>query len=172
MWRTLATRWPPPSRIPAMRMDKLTSRFQQALADAQSLAVGRDHNLIEPTHLLLALLDQQGGGTRPLLAQAGVNVPVLRERLGEALDKLPKVTGQAGNLSIGNDLARLLNVTDKLAQQRGDAFIASELFVLAALDDSGEAGKALKAAGADKANLEAAIEKVRGGEKVQDENAE
>jgi ATP-dependent Clp protease ATP-binding subunit ClpB len=95
-----------------MRMDKLTSRFQQALSDAQSLAVGRDHNLIEPAHLLLALVDQQGGGTRPLLAQAGVNVPVLRERLTEALDKLPKVSGQAGNISVGNDLWGLLNVTD------------------------------------------------------------
>ena len=155
-----------------MRMDKLTSRFQQALADAQSLAVGRDHNLIEPTHLLLALLDQQGGGTRPLLAQAGINVPVLRERLAEALDKLPKVSGQAGQVSAGNDLGRLLNVADKLAQQRGDAYIASELFVLAALDDHGDAGKALKAAGADRTKLETAIDKVRGGEKVQDENAE
>jgi ATP-dependent Clp protease ATP-binding subunit ClpB len=155
-----------------MRMDKLTSRFQQALADAQSLAVGRDHNLIEPVHLLAALLDQQGGGTRPLLAQAGVNVPLLRERLGEALDKLPKVSGQAGNVSVGNDLARLLNVTDKLAQQRGDAFIASELFLLAALDDSGDAGRALKAAGATKQKLERAIDAMRGGEKVQDENAE
>ena len=155
-----------------MRMDKLTSRFQQALADAQSLAVGRDNNLIEPTHLLLALLDQSGGGTRPLLTQAGVNVPVLREQLTEALDKLPKVSGQEGNISVGNDLSRLLNVTDKLAQQRGDAFIASELFVLAALDDRGDAGRALKAAGADKARLEAAIDNMRGGEKVQDENAE
>ncbi|GAA3916093.1 ATP-dependent chaperone ClpB [Luteimonas lutimaris] len=155
-----------------MRMDKLTSRFQQALADAQSLAVGRDNNLIEPTHLLLALLDQSGGGTRPLLTQAGVNVPVLRERLVEALDKLPKVSGQDGQISVGNDLSRLLNVTDKLAQQRGDAFIASELFVLAALDDKGEAGRALKAAGADKARLETAIDNMRGGEKVQDENAE
>ncbi len=155
-----------------MRMDKLTSRFQQAISDAQSLAVGRDHTIIEPVHLLLALLDQQGGGTRPLLAQAGVNVPVLRERLAEALDRLPKVTGQAGNVQAGNDLVRLLNVTDKLAQQRGDAYIASELFLLAALDESGEAGKALKAAGANKAKLEAAIDKLRGGEKVTDENAE
>ncbi len=155
-----------------MRMDKLTSRFQQAIADAQSLAVGRDHTIIEPAHLLLALLDQQGGGTRPLLAQAGVNVPVLRERLAEALDKLPKVTGQAGNVQAGNDLVRLLNVTDKLAQQRGDAYIASELFLLAALEESGPAGKALKAAGGDKAKLDAAIDKLRGGEKVTDENAE
>ncbi len=155
-----------------MRMDKLTSRFQQALADAQSLAAGRDHNFIEPAHLLVALLDQQGGGTRPLLAQAGVNVPVLRERLGEILERLPKVSGQAGNLSVGNDLARLLNVTDKLAQQRGDAYIASELLLLAALEDGGEAGRALKAAGASKQALEAAVDAMRGGEKVQDENAE
>src|SRR3546814_944113 len=151
-----------------MRMDKLTSRFQQALADAQSLAVGRDHNLIEPTHLLLALLDQSGGGTRPLLTQAGVNVPVLREHLAEALDKLPKVSGQDGQISVGNDLSRLLNVTDKLAQQRGDAFIASELFVLAALDDTGEAGRALKAAAAANARLDTAIENIRGGQQVQD----
>ncbi|HEU4774028.1 MAG TPA: ATP-dependent chaperone ClpB [Lysobacter sp.] len=155
-----------------MRMDKLTSRFQQALADAQSLAVGRDHNVIEPAHLLVALLDQSGGSTRPLLSQAGVNVPVLRERLGEALDRLPTVSGQAGSVSVGNDLSRLLNLTDKYAQQRGDAFIATELFVLAALEDGGEAGRALKAAGGDKSRIEAAIGKVRGGESVQSENAE
>ena len=89
-----------------MRMDKLTSRFQQALGDAQSLAVGRDHNLIEPVHLLVALLDQSGGGTRPLLAQAGVNVPVLRERLAEALDRLPRVSGQAGSIGVIDDLHR------------------------------------------------------------------
>ncbi len=155
-----------------MRMDKLTSRFQQALADAQSLAVGRDHNLIEPAHLLVALLDQSGGGTRPLLVQAGVNVAALRQRLGEILDRLPKVSGNEGNISLGNDLIRLLNLTDKLAQQRGDAFIASELFLLAALEDKGEAGQALKAAGLRKEALERAIEAVRGGEKVQSENAE
>ena len=155
-----------------MRMDKLTSRFQQAIADAQSLAVGRDHNFIEPVHLFVALLDQNGGSTRPLLAQAGVNVPLLRERLGEALEKLPKVSGQAGNLSVGNDLGRLLNQTDKLAQQHGDAFIASEWFVLAAVDDSGSLGIALRAAGANKARIEVAIDKLRGGESVQSENAE
>ena len=155
-----------------MRMDKLTSRFQQSLSDAQSLAVGRDHNLIEPAHLLLALIDQKGGSTRPLLAQAGVNVTTLRQRLVEALDKLPKVAGQEGNISVGNDLGRLLNITDKLAQDRGDAFIASELFVLACLDDRGAAGQALKAAGAEKAALETGVETLRGGEKVQDENAE
>ncbi|MGH8110188.1 MAG: ATP-dependent chaperone ClpB [Arenimonas sp.] len=155
-----------------MRMDKLTSKFQEALADAQSLAVGRDHNLIEPSHLLLALLDQQGGSTKPMLSQAGVNAATLRQRLVEILDRLPKVSGQEGNLNASNDFSRLLNVTDKLAQQRGDAFIASELFVLACLDDKGEAGQALKAAGANKARIEKAIEELRGGEKVSDANAE
>jgi len=155
-----------------MRMDKLTSRFQQALADAQSLAVGRDNNMLEPVHVMAALLDQQGGSTGPLLTQAGVNVPAFRQRVGEILDRLPRVSGQEGNINIGNDLNRLLNLTDKLAQQRGDQFIASELFVLATLEDRGEVGGALKAAGATKDRLEAAIEKLRGGEKVQSENAE
>jgi ATP-dependent Clp protease ATP-binding subunit ClpB len=155
-----------------MRMDKLTSRFQQALADAQSLAVGRDNNMLEPVHVMAALLDQQGGSTGPLLTQAGVNVPALRQRLAEILDRLPRVSGQEGNINLGNDLNRLLNLTDKLAQQRGDQFIASELFVLATLEDRGEVGGALKAAGATKERLEAAIEKLRGGEKVQSENAE
>ncbi len=155
-----------------MRMDKLTSRFQQALADAQSLAVGRDHNLLEPAHVLAALIDQQGGSTAPLLTQAHVNVPVLRQRIVEILDRMPKVSGQEGHINVGNDLTRLLNLTDKLAQQRGDQFIASELFVLAALDDKGDVGAALKAAGATRDHIEAAIEKIRGGEKVQSENAE
>jgi ATP-dependent Clp protease ATP-binding subunit ClpB len=153
-------------------MDKLTSRFQQALADAQSLAVGRDNNMLEPAHVMVALLDQQGGSTGPLLTQAGVNVPAFRQRVGEILDRLPRVSGQEGNINLGNDLNRLLNLTDKLAQQRGDQFIASELFVLATLEDRGEVGGALKAAGATKDRLEAAIEKLRGGEKVQSENAE
>src|SRR5690606_37536134 len=157
---------------PPMRMDKLTSRFQHALADAQSLAVGRDHNLLEPVHVLVALLDQQGGSTVPMLAQAGVNVPGLRTRVGQILERLPKVAGQEGNINVSNDLNRLLNLTDKLAQQRGDAFIASELFVLAALDDKGEIGNALKAAGANKADIEAAIGRMRGGESVQSESAE
>jgi ATP-dependent Clp protease ATP-binding subunit ClpB len=153
-------------------MDKLTSRFQQALADAQSLAVGRDHNMLEPAHIMAALLDQQGGSTAPLLTQARINVPAFRQRVFELVDRLPKVSGQEGNIHASNELTRLLNLTDKLAQQRGDQFIASELFVLAALEDKGELGAALKAAGATKANLEAAIEKLRGGEKVQSENAE
>ena len=155
-----------------MRMDKLTSRFQQALSDAQSLALARDHNFVEPAHLLVALLDQQGGSTKPLLSQAGVNVSGLRTRLGEIVDKLPKVKGNEGNLSIGSDLTRLLNLTDKLASDRGDQFIASELAVLAALEDRGDVGKALKIAGADKARIEKAIDALRGGEKVQDAGAE
>ena len=155
-----------------MRMDKLTSRLQQALSDTQSLAVGRDHNVIEPVHLLVALIDQSGGSTKPLLAQAGVNVTKLRQQLGEWMERLPAVSGQEGNVSVSNDLARLLNLTDKLAQQRGDAFIASELFVLAALEDKGELGRALKDAGASKPSLEAAIEKLRGGDKVADADAE
>ena len=155
-----------------MRMDKLTSRFQQALADAQSMAVGRDNNMLEPVHLMAALLDQQGGTTAPLLTQAQVNVPTLRQRVAEAVQRLPRVQGDEGNVHVGNDLTRLLNLTDKLAQQRGDQFIASELFLLAALDDKGDLGAALKAAGANKANLEQAIDKIRGGEKVQSENAE
>jgi ATP-dependent Clp protease ATP-binding subunit ClpB len=155
-----------------MRTDKLTSRFQQALSDAQSIAVGRDNNMLEPAHVLAALLDQQGGSTAPMLAQAGVNVPLLRERVGEILQRLPRVSGQEGNINVSNELNRLLNLTDKLAQQRGDQFIASELFVLACLEDRGEVGAALKAAGASKQNIDAAIEKMRGGEKVQSENAE
>ncbi|SHL73945.1 ATP-dependent chaperone ClpB [Rhodanobacter sp. OK091] len=155
-----------------MRMDKLTSRFQQALADAQSLAVGRDNNMLEPVHVMAALLNQQGGSTAPMLTQAQVNVPALQQRVNDLLERLPKVSGQEGNINLGNDLNRLLNLTDKLAQQRGDQFIASELFVLAALEDKGELGTALKAAGATKPNLEAAIDKLRGGEKVQSENAE
>ncbi|MEO8810500.1 MAG: ATP-dependent chaperone ClpB [Rhodanobacter sp.] len=155
-----------------MRMDKLTSRFQQALADAQSLAVGRDNNMLEPAHVMAALLAQQSGSTAPLLTQAQVNVPALQQRMNAILDRLPKISGQEGNINVGNDLTRLLNLTDKLAQQRGDQYIASELFVLAALDDKGELGAALKAAGAGKATLEAAIDKLRGGENVQSEGAE
>ncbi len=155
-----------------MRMDKLTARFGQAIQEAQSLALVRDHNLIEPSHVMIALLDQQSGGTRPLLTQAGVNVPLLRERFGEALDVLPKVSGQAGQINVSNELARLFNVTEKLAAERGDSFISSELFVLACLDEGGPVGRALKAAGCDKAKLEAAIQKIRGGEKVSSENAE
>jgi ATP-dependent Clp protease ATP-binding subunit ClpB len=153
-------------------MDKLTTKFQQALADAQSLAVGRDNQYIEPVHLMVALLDQQGGTARPLLEKAGVNVPKLRSDLAAALERLPKVEGTGGEVMLGNDLNKLLNVTDKLAQQRGDQFISSELFVLAACDDRAELGRILKASGATRAALEKAIEEVRGGAKVDDAGAE
>ena len=155
-----------------MRMDKLTSKFQMALADAQSLAVGRDHNYIEPVHVLVALLDQEGGSVRHLLTQAGVNTNLLRSHLGEMLDRLPTVAGTAGDVHISNDLTRLLNVTDKLAQQRKDQYISSELFVLAAVEDKGEIGKLLRDAGASKSLLEQAINNMRGGQKVDDPNAE
>jgi len=118
-----------------MRMDKLTSKFQMALADAQSLAVGQDHQFIEPVHLLIALLDQQGGSARGLLTKAGANVNLLRSKLGEAIDRLPSVEGTGGDVHIGNDLTKLLNLTDKLAQERKDQYISSELFILAALDN-------------------------------------
>ena len=155
-----------------MRVDKLTSKFQMALADAQSLAVGRDHQYIEPAHLLLALLNQEGGTVRPLLVQAGVNVNQLRSGLGEALDYLPRVEGAAGEVHVSNDLGRLLNVTDKLAQQRQDQYISSELFVLAAMEDKGKVGELLRQAGASKEALERAIDQVRGGQHIDDPNAE
>jgi ATP-dependent Clp protease ATP-binding subunit ClpB len=155
-----------------MRMDKLTTKFQMALADAQSLAVGRDHQFLEPVHVMIALLDQQGGTVRPLLTRADVNVNLLRSQLGEALDRLPKVEGTGGDVQISNALTRLLNLTDKLAQQRKDAYISSELFVLAALEDKGELGNLLRKAGAAKGSIEQAIESLRGGQPVEDPNAE
>ena len=155
-----------------MRMDKLTSKFQMALADAQSLAVGRDHNYIEPAHVMAALLDQEGGSVRHLLTQASVNTNMLRSSLGEQLDRLPVVEGTAGDVHISNDLTRLLNLTDKLAQQRKDQYISSELFVLAAAEDKGQLGEALRQAGAGKELIEKAIDNVRGGQSVDDPNAE
>jgi ATP-dependent Clp protease ATP-binding subunit ClpB len=155
-----------------MRMDKLTTKFQLALADAQSLAVGRDHQFIEPVHLLMALLDQEGGSARPLLAQAGARIDQLRLQLMEALDRMPRVEGTPGEVHISRDLNRLLNVTDKLAQKRNDQFISSELFVLAAVEDSGEAGEILHGVGATAAAVEAAIDQVRGGQQVESADAE
>jgi ATP-dependent Clp protease ATP-binding subunit ClpB len=155
-----------------MRQDKLTARFQQALADAQSLALGRDHQIIEPAHVLLALIDQQGGTVKPLLVKAGGNLPKLRAELQSALDRLPKVQGAPGEVHVSNDLQRLLNVTDKLAQIKGDQYISSELFVLAAYDDKALLARLLKDSGFAQAALEKAINDVRGGEKVQDANAE
>nr|VFJ96174.1 MAG: ATP-dependent Clp protease ATP-binding subunit ClpB [Candidatus Kentron sp. H]VFJ96975.1 MAG: ATP-dependent Clp protease ATP-binding subunit ClpB [Candidatus Kentron sp. H]VFK02653.1 MAG: ATP-dependent Clp protease ATP-binding subunit ClpB [Candidatus Kentron sp. H] len=155
-----------------MRTDKLTSQFQMALADAQSLAVGRDHQFLEPLHVMLVLLDQEGGSVRYLLAQSNVNVNALRSELGIALERQPQVTGTAGDVQVSNDLNRLLNVMDKLAQERGDQYLSSELFVLAAMGDKGMLGDTLRKNGADKSRVEAAIAKMRGGEKVTDPNAE
>ena len=154
-----------------MRQDKLTSQFQQALADAQSLALGRDHQIVEPAHVMLALLDSQGGSVRPLLIKAGADVNKLRSELGSSLDRLAKVEGTPGEIHISNDLSKVLNITDKLAQQRGDQFIASELFVLAAFDDRNLA-RLFKDSGVIKGAVEKAIEEMRGGEKVNDANAE
>jgi ATP-dependent Clp protease ATP-binding subunit ClpB len=153
-------------------MDKLTSKFQLALADAQSLAVGRDHQFIEPVHLLLALLDQQGGTVRHLLTKAGANINQLRSSAGDALDRLPKVEGAAGDVHISNDLNKLLNVTDKLAQERKDQFISSELFVLAGVRDRGQLGQLFADAGVVAGAVERAIDEMRGGESVTDANAE
>ncbi len=155
-----------------MRMDRLTSKFQEALSDAQSLAVGRDHQFIEPVHLMIALLDQQGGSVRPLFAHAGVNFNLLRSQLGELLDKLPRVEGSAGDLHISNTLGNLLNVTDKLAQERKDQFISSELFVLAAMDEKGPLSDVLKSSGASKQAIAAAVDGIRGGQAVDSANAE
>jgi len=155
-----------------MRHDKLTEKFRQGLGEAQSLALGRDHQIIEPVHVLLALIDQQGGTVRPLLAKAGGNAQRLRGDLLAALDRLPKVEGTPGEIHVSNDLQRLLNVTDKLAQGKGDQFISSELFILAAFDDRALLARFLKDAGFSKAGIEKAIEEIRGGEKVQDANAE
>jgi len=155
-----------------MRQDKLTSKFQMALADAQSLALGRDHQFVEPLHLMQALLDQEGGSVRPLLDKSGANLSALRSQLGQALDRLPTVEGTGGDVHGSNDLAKLLNLTEKLAQKRGDQYVSSELFVLAALEDKGALGTILRNAGVVKGALERAIEDVRGGEKVTDPNAE
>ena len=155
-----------------MRQDKLTSKFQMALGEAQSLAVGRDHQFIEPAHLMLALLDQQGGTVRPLLDKAGASVSRLRSQLGQALDGLARVEGTGGEVHVSNDLGKLLNLTDKLAQKRGDQYISSELFVLAALEDKGQLGRILRDCGVVKGAVEKAIDEVRGGEKVDDPNAE
>jgi ATP-dependent Clp protease ATP-binding subunit ClpB len=155
-----------------MRMDKLTARFQQALAEAQSLAVGMDHAMLEPEHIMVALLDQEGGGIRGLLARAGAQVNPLRSALGEKLDGVPSVSGQAGQINLSNDCSRVLNLTDKIARERGDAYIASELFVLAALDAKVGLSEILHRAGVTKKPVEEAIEAVRGGETVDDPNAE
>lgn len=157
-----------------MSIERFTSKFQSALAAAQSIAVGKEHQYIEPVHLMLALLDQQGGTIRPLLIQAQVDVGVLHSELEKAIARLPQVQGEGieGEVHISPDLNRLLNICDKLAQIKKDQYISSELFVLAALDDKGNLGQILKQVGATKSKLDQAINKIRGGEKVTDPNAE
>ncbi|MDJ0910046.1 MAG: ATP-dependent chaperone ClpB [Woeseiaceae bacterium] len=153
-------------------MDKLTSKFQMALADAQSLAIGQDHQFIEPAHLMVALMDQQGGTVRGLLTKAGGNVNLLRSQMGDAVDRLPKVEGAGGEVHVGNELTKLLNMTDKLAQQRKDDYISSELFVLAALDDKSPLKAQFDQAGIVRGAVEKAIDDLRGGAQVNDPNAE
>jgi ATP-dependent Clp protease ATP-binding subunit ClpB len=155
-----------------MRMDRLTNQLQAALADAQSLALGRDHNFIMPAHLIEVLLEQQGGTVRPLLLQCGVDIRGLRKRIGELLERLPCVEGTGGDVHVSNELTRLLNLGDKLAQQRKDRFISSELVLLAALEDRSGVGEALKQSGLERKTLEQSIDLVRGGESVDDPEAE
>jgi ATP-dependent Clp protease ATP-binding subunit ClpB len=155
-----------------MRMDKLTHKFQTALADAQSLALGKDHQFIEPVHLLMALLDQEGGSIKPLLAQLGGNVQTLRAELVKEIARIATVSGSGGNVQISNELSRLLNMTDKLAQKRNDAFISSELFLLAIFEEKGFLQDLFKKIGLAKQDIEKAIDTMRGGEAVGDASAE
>ncbi|MFN3594117.1 MAG: Clp protease N-terminal domain-containing protein, partial [Thiobacillaceae bacterium] len=155
-----------------MRFDKLTTPFQAALQEAQSLAVGNDNPYIEPLHLLAAMINQEDGSAKAILQRAGVRVPALVQGIQQALDRLPKVEGTGGEVNISRELNNLLNLTDKLAQKRGDAFIASELFLLACLEDKGDAGRLLKEHGATLQNLQAAIDAVRGGASVDSQEAE
>jgi ATP-dependent Clp protease ATP-binding subunit ClpB len=155
-----------------MRMDKLTSKFQMALADAQSLALGRNHGMLEPEHVMKALLDQQGGTCRGLLVKAGVNLTQLRTLIDQALDKVPTIAGNKGEIHISNDLNRLFNLTDQIAQKRKDQYISSELFILAVMEDAGKLAKLLSQAGAQQKNILQAIDDLRGGETVNDPNAE
>lgn len=155
-----------------MRMDKLTTRFQGALADAQSLAIGRDNQFIEAAHALMALLEQDASTVTQILASTGVSVDALKAKLNDALERLPQVQGHEGDVQLSNELVRLLNQTDKLAQQRNDQFISSELFLLALVDNKSAISEILKSVGADKKQIEQAIDNVRGGETVDDANAE
>ena len=155
-----------------MRIERFTSKLQLALSDAQSLAVGHDHSGIEPVHLLHALLEQQGGSIKPLLMQVGFDVTGLRQALAQELDRLPKIQNPTGDVNISQDLARLLNQADRLAQQRGDQFISSELVLLAAMDENSKLGKLLLAQGVSKKALENAVANLRGGQAVNDPNAE
>ncbi len=155
-----------------MWADKLTSKFQMALADAQSLALGREHQFIEPLHVMTALLDQEGGSLGHILNASGMNTNLLRSQLGNALEKLAQVSGTAGEVHISKDLDRLLNLTDKYAQQRSDQYISSELFALAAIEDKGELGRLMQSCGANKQSIENAINDIRDGQNINDPNAE
>ncbi|MBY7763211.1 ATP-dependent chaperone ClpB [Vibrio fluvialis] len=155
-----------------MRLDRFTSKFQIAISDAQSLALGRDHQYIEPVHLMVALLDQTGSPVRPLLTMLDVDAMQLRSKLGEILDRLPKVSGIGGDVQLSSGLGTLFNLCDKVAQKRQDAYISSEIYLLAALEDKGPLGQLLKDFGLTEKKVTAAIEKIRGGQKVNDPNAE
>ncbi|MEN4749038.1 MULTISPECIES: ATP-dependent chaperone ClpB [Pseudomonas] len=155
-----------------MRIDRLTSKLQLALSDSQSLAVGLDHPAIEPAHLMQALLEQQGGSIKPLLLQVGFDINSLRTALTKELDQLPKIQNPTGDVNMSQDLARLLNQADRLAQQKGDQFISSELVLLAAMDENSKLGKLLLGQGVSKKALENAISNLRGGDAVNDPNAE
>ncbi|NGZ67791.1 ATP-dependent chaperone ClpB [Vibrio aestuarianus subsp. cardii] len=155
-----------------MRLDRFTSKFQIAISDAQSLALGRDHQYIEPVHLMVALLDQNGSPIRPLLTMLSIDVMHLRSKLGEILDRLPKVSGIGGDVQLSSAMGTMFNLCDKLAQKRQDSYISSEVFLLAALEDKGALGKLLKELGLTEKKLSDAIEQIRGGQKVNDPNAE
>ena len=155
-----------------MRMDKLTNQLQLALADAQSLALGKDHNFIEPVHLLNALLEQEGGSTRPLLQKAGANLASLVTGVQSAVEALPKVSGTGGDVHLSNELGRILNVADKLAQKAGDTYISSELVLLAMLESKTSAGELLKSGNVTALALQGAIDQVRGGDAVNNPEAE
>lgn len=155
-----------------MRLDRFTSKFQLAIAEAQSMALGRDHQFIEPIHLLFALLNQEGGSTKDLFSKIGVNTNELRSKLSQALERLPKVEGADANVQLSAATINLLNLCDKYAQKRKDQYISSELFVLAACEDKSELGHLLRLLGVDKTVVEKAIEQIRGGQNVDDPNAE
>ncbi len=155
-----------------MRMDKLTSKFQAALSDAQSMALGRDHAMIEPVHVMKALLDQEGGSIRSILTKANINIANLRTQLDSAINRLPQVEGAGGEVHVSNELSKILNLTDKIAQKRKDEYISSELFLLAATEESGTLGEILRKVGVTKAVIEKAIDEERGGQSVNDPNAE
>ncbi|NOH81227.1 ATP-dependent chaperone ClpB [Vibrio sp. RE86] len=155
-----------------MRLDRFTSKFQIAISDAQSLALGRDHQYIEPVHLMVALMDQNGSPIRPLLTMLNVDITHLRSKLSEILDRLPKVSGIGGDVQLSSAMGTMFNLCDKVAQKRQDSYISSEVFLLAALEDRGALGSLLKELGLTEAKVTEAIDKVRGGQKIDDPNAE